>query len=62
MCSPTGAVCTKKYPKTLKTLGISRVKRQTYHKLTIIISEKASDVYKTSVCILQAGVFCLAGM
>lgn len=23
------AVCTKKYPKTLKTLGISRVKRKT---------------------------------
>lgn len=24
------AACTKQYPKTLKTLGISRVKRQTY--------------------------------
>lgn len=40
------AVCTKKYPKTLKILGISRVKRQTYHKLMTIVSGKASDMVK----------------
>ena len=48
------AVCTKKHPKTLKTLEISRVKRQTYHKLTTIVSEKASDMYKADTCKMQA--------
>lgn len=51
------AVCTKQHPKTLKILGISRVQRQTYHKLTTIVSEKASDMYKADACILQALAF-----
>lgn len=51
------AVCTKQYRKTLKTLGISRVKRKTYHKLTTIVSGKASDMYKADACILQASAF-----
>ena len=45
------AVCTKQYPKTLKTLGISRVKRQSYHKLTTIVSGKAD------ACKMQASAF-----
>lgn len=51
------AVCTKQYPKTLKTLEISRVKRQTYHKLMTIVSGKASDMYEADACILQAPAF-----
>ena len=51
------AVCTKKYPKTLKILGISRVKRQTYHKLMTIVSGKASDMYKADACKMQASAF-----
>lgn len=51
------AVCTKLCPKTLKTLGISRVKRQTYHKLMTIVSGKASDMYKTDACKMQASAF-----
>ena len=51
------AVCTKKCQKTLKTLGISRVKRQSYHKLTIIISGKTSDMYKADACKMQASAF-----
>ena len=51
------AVCTKKHPKTLKTLEISRVKRQSYHKLTTIVSEKASDMYKADACKMQVSAF-----
>ena len=51
------AVCTKQHPKTLKTLRISRVQRQTYHKLTTIVSGKASDMYKADACKMQASAF-----
>ena len=51
------AVCTKQYPKTLKTLRFLQVKRQTYHKLTIIISEKTPDMYEADACKMQASAF-----
>ena len=51
------AVCTKQSPKTLKTLGISRVKRQTCHKPTTIVSGKTSDMYKADACKMQASAF-----
>ena len=54
------AVCTKQYRKTLKTLRISRVKRQTYHKLTTIVSGKVSDMYEADACTLQVSAFSLA--
>ena len=51
------AACTKKCQKTLKTLGISRAKRQSYHKLTTIVSGKTPDMYEADACILQASAF-----
>ena len=51
------AACTKKYLKTLKTLRISRVERQTYHRLTTIVSGKASDMYEADACKMQVSAF-----
>lgn len=51
------AACTKKCQKTLKTLGISRAKRQSYHKLTTIVSGKTPDMYEADACKMQASAF-----
>lgn len=56
------AVCTKKYKKSLKSPGISRVRGQTYPKLATTVSEKASDMYEADACILQASAFSVAAI